>query len=182
MGERIYTVAMSFALGRSRAMVVKDEQVRILWDWLGKEASLRLAAAKAGMDRKTARKYRQALDYHRRWRSKRRRRNWRTREDPFSEVWSEVEALLEQGPGWEAKTLFEELQRGIRIGSPKVSFGACSGGSSSGGPRAGRTRRCSSPQQHVPGRLGAFGLHAHDRTKHDDQWCSRWRTWSITSC
>jgi hypothetical protein len=41
-------------------MVIMDEQVRTLRNWLGKEASLTLAAAKAGMDRKTARKYRQA--------------------------------------------------------------------------------------------------------------------------
>ena len=35
--------------------MVTDEQVRTLRTWLGKEASLTFAAAKAGMDRKTAR-------------------------------------------------------------------------------------------------------------------------------
>ena len=37
--------------------------------------------------------------------------DWRTREDPFAEVWDEVKSELEVNPGLEAKTLFEELQR-----------------------------------------------------------------------
>ena len=38
--------------------MVTDQQIRTLWSWLGKEASLAYAAAKAGMDSKTAKKYR----------------------------------------------------------------------------------------------------------------------------
>jgi hypothetical protein len=38
-------------------------------------------------------------------------RTWRTREDPFAEVWAEAAEVLEREPGLEAKTLFEELQR-----------------------------------------------------------------------
>ena len=38
-------------------------------------------------------------------------RHWRTREDPFSEVWDQVRQLIEENPGLEAKTLFEWLQR-----------------------------------------------------------------------
>lgn len=38
-------------------------------------------------------------------------RHWRTREDPFEEVWdSEVVPLLEKQPGLDATTLFEDLQ------------------------------------------------------------------------
>jgi hypothetical protein len=38
-------------------------------------------------------------------------RNWRTRPDPFSEVWDLVRQQVEESPGLEAKTLFEWLQR-----------------------------------------------------------------------
>lgn len=38
-------------------------------------------------------------------------RDWRTRIDPFEEVWPEIEAMLEQEPRLEAKTVFEEFQR-----------------------------------------------------------------------
>jgi hypothetical protein len=91
--------------------MVTDRQVQILWDCLSKEASLTLAAAKAGMDRKTARKYRHRQPLPSDARQATPPRAYRTRVDPFAEVWSEVEALLQQANGWEAKTLFEELQR-----------------------------------------------------------------------
>ncbi len=91
--------------------MVTDRQVRMLWSWLGKEASLRLAAAKAGMDRKTARKYRHTDMLPSRRAAEAPPQSYRTRDDPFAAVWPEVEELLEAGSGWEAKTLFEELQR-----------------------------------------------------------------------
>jgi transposase InsO family protein len=37
-------------------------------------------------------------------------RTWRTREDPFEEVWPGIAAKLKEQPGLEAKTLFQELQ------------------------------------------------------------------------
>lgn len=75
---------------------------------LGKEKDLSSAAAKADMDEKTARKYRALgklpseirVDH-----------TWRTREDPFTEVWDQVKENLKINPGLEAKTLFEDLQR-----------------------------------------------------------------------
>jgi hypothetical protein len=64
------------------------------------------AAAKAGMSERTARKYAhsgrapsQAKVSH----------TWRTRPDPFVEVWPEVEALLRQDAGLQAKTIWMEL-------------------------------------------------------------------------
>ena len=36
---------------------------------------------------------------------------WRTRKDPFTEVWEELRERLRDSPGLEAKTLFEYLQR-----------------------------------------------------------------------
>lgn len=88
--------------------MVTDEQVRMLMTLIPKEKSLALAAAKAGMNEKTARKYRdseslpsQCVPKH----------DWRTREDPFVENWPWVADQLRINDGLEAKTLFEALQR-----------------------------------------------------------------------
>lgn len=67
-----------------------------------------IAAMKAGMDEKTARKYRgtgklpsELKQGH----------TWRTREDPFEDVWDDIKSMLDCNPGLEAKTIFEYLQR-----------------------------------------------------------------------
>lgn len=65
------------------------------------------AAMKAGMDRKTGRKYIKASKLPSQMRAA---RDWRTRQDPFEEHWSEVVAMLQQTPDLEAKTLFEHLR------------------------------------------------------------------------
>ncbi len=72
------------------------------------EQTLTLAAAKAGMDEKTARKY---LKAGRLPSEMKLPHSWRTRPDPFAEVWEEVREKLSDAPGFEAKTLFEDLQR-----------------------------------------------------------------------
>ena len=143
--------------------MVTDEQVRILWDWLGKEASLAFAAAKAGMDRKTARKYRPAARLPSQMSEQAPARTWRTREDPFAEVWSEVEALLEEGPGWEAKTLFEELQRRYpgRFAEGQLAQLAAAGQTLAGHARAGQGGVLRAASFTRP--AGRLGLHAHDR-------------------
>lgn len=73
-----------------------------------KEESLGAAAAKAGLDEKTARKY---LRLGRLPSQVKAPHDWRTRPDPFSGVWEEVVGFLELDAGLEAKTIFEELQR-----------------------------------------------------------------------
>jgi hypothetical protein len=60
------------------------------------------------MDPKTARRY---LGLNRLPSELRTERNWRTRPDPFSDVWDLVRQQVEESPGLEAKTLFEWLQR-----------------------------------------------------------------------
>jgi hypothetical protein len=75
---------------------------------LGKGMSLGLAAAKADMDEKTARKYRSLGKLPQEVRGG---HVWRTREDAFDNVWAGVEEKLRINPGLEAKTLFEDLQR-----------------------------------------------------------------------
>lgn len=86
-----------------------DRQVRRLRALLKSGKSLKAASMRADMDEKTARKYREAgklpseLEV---W-----PRVWRTRKDPFADVWNEVREQLEASPGLQAKTLFEWLQR-----------------------------------------------------------------------
>ena len=65
-----------------------------------------VAAMRAGMDPKTARKYvrdgklpSELVEP----------RDWRTHEDAFLEHWPELEAMLAESPAFEAKTLFEVL-------------------------------------------------------------------------
>ncbi len=65
-----------------------------------------MSAMKAGMDRKTARKYLadpERLD-------RRPARTWRTRTDPLAQVWAEGERRLQAAPELEAKALFVYLQ------------------------------------------------------------------------
>ena len=38
-------------------------------------------------------------------------RDWRTRKDPFEDVWPEVEAFLNDSPGLPALTIFQDLHR-----------------------------------------------------------------------
>lgn len=72
------------------------------------EKNQEIAASKAGMDPKTARRY---LAANRLPSELAKERRWRTRADPFSEVWGQVRQQIEESPGLEAKTLFEWLQR-----------------------------------------------------------------------
>jgi hypothetical protein len=88
--------------------MVTDEQVRRLRKLSNTENNQEIAAAKAGMDPTTARRYRKL---ERLPSEVKKQRLWRTREDPFSEVWEAVEEQIEESPGLEAKTLFEWLQR-----------------------------------------------------------------------
>src|SRR5262245_37075304 len=88
--------------------MVTDQQVRRLMKFVTGGEPLRRAAMKAGMDEKTARKYRRLGKLPSESRAP---RTWRTHADAFAAVWPEVLALLQVNPGLQAKTLFEELQR-----------------------------------------------------------------------
>jgi hypothetical protein len=88
--------------------MVTDRQVRLLMKRIQTEKSLAVAAAKAGMSEKTARRYRNLGKLPGEVRP---RHDWRTRPDAFAEVWEEVRGHLEREPGLDARTLFEALQR-----------------------------------------------------------------------
>lgn len=89
-----------------RGMTCTNQQVKILMKELNKH-TLTTAAAKAGMDVKTGRKYRLAnklpsemkLPHY-----------WKKRNDPFNDVWGEVAKMLEVSPQLQAKTVLIHLQ------------------------------------------------------------------------
>ena len=87
--------------------MVTNQQVRRLFKLMQQEHSLATAADKAGMDEKTARKYRRLGKLPS---DVRESHTWRTRQDPFADVWPELKAKLERNPGLQAKTLFLDLQ------------------------------------------------------------------------
>lgn len=87
-------------------MAVTDSQVRKLMEELTKHGSIGLAAAKAGMDPKTAAKYRDVGKFPSQLKEP---RGWRTREDPFEADWPVLAEMLTDAPELEAKTLFEVL-------------------------------------------------------------------------
>ena len=88
--------------------MITDGQVRLLMKRIQTEKSLAVAAAKAGMSEKTARRYR---DLGKLPGEVRPVHDWRTRPDPFAAVWAEIRGHLELEPRLEARTLFEALQR-----------------------------------------------------------------------
>ena len=87
--------------------MVSDQQVKRLWRLSEKKLSLEIAAAKAGMDPKTARKY---LRNRRLPSEMQKNHTWRTRQDAFSDVWQEVQDLLVVEPGLQVKTVFQHLR------------------------------------------------------------------------
>ena len=88
--------------------MVTDQQVRRLFKLVQTEKDFGIASIKAGMDEKTARKYRKLgklpSELHK-------PHTWKTRQDPFEDSWDEIKSMLEINPGLEAKTIFEDLQR-----------------------------------------------------------------------
>jgi len=80
---------------------------------------------------------------------------WRTREDPFEEIWGWVKDQLEEFPGLEAKTLFEVLQREepgrysdgqLRTLQRRIKVWRAT---------EGPGKEVMFPQEHRPGELGA---------------------------
>lgn len=135
--------------------MVTNQQVRRLMKLITQGEPLATAALKAGMDEKTARKYREAGQLPSEIRDERGPRHWRTHPDAFAEVWDEVRTLLEVNPGLQAKTLFQELQRRypgqfqdgqLRAFQRKVKVWRALEGS---------PKEVFFPQEHHPGQLAA---------------------------
>jgi len=89
--------------------MVTDGQVSELRRWLAAGKSLAASARMASMDKKTARSYRDDPTLLSRRKSS--AREYRTRVDPFADVWSDVEQLLQAEPRVKAITLFGDLRQ-----------------------------------------------------------------------
>ena len=88
--------------------MVTDQQIRRLFKLSNTEKTQEIAASKAGMDVKTARKYLRARRLPSEMKAE---RHWRTRKDSFAEVWPKIREQLSTNPGLEVKTIFAALQR-----------------------------------------------------------------------
>jgi len=87
-------------------MTCTDEQIRLLRKYAANHTQ-EIAAAKAGMSLSTAKRY---LAMKKRSKAKKKpQRSWRTRPDPFVDVWGELREMLQRDPGLEAKTLMSWL-------------------------------------------------------------------------
>jgi len=89
--------------------MISDRQVRRVIELRQTEKTKVQAADKAGMDVKSARKY---VRLGKMPSEVQAAHTWRTRKDPFDEVWETLKAKLSESEGMlEGKTLFEHLQR-----------------------------------------------------------------------
>lgn len=87
-------------------MTCKNQQVKLLMKNLKIHKKV-VAATKAGMDVKTARKYERSCLLPSELNKP---HDWVTRKDKFAEVWKEIEVLLTNAPNLQAKTVFEYLK------------------------------------------------------------------------
>lgn len=115
------------------------------------EKNQELAAAKAGMDPKTARDY---LRDPRPPSERKEDRTWRTRSDPFTEVWEQVREQIAANSGLEAKTLFAALQRQYPGRFADGQLRTLQRRLKHWRATAGPEREVFFAQQHVAGRLG----------------------------
>ena len=87
-------------------MNITEQQYQRLMNEFKNCGVLQDAAMKAGMDRKTARRYVKAGQGPTEMIGV---RHWRTRRDPLADIWAETQRWLEITPELEAKALFEHL-------------------------------------------------------------------------
>jgi hypothetical protein len=118
---------------------------------LNKHGRIGLAADVAGMDRKTAAKYRDGGKLPSQLKEP---RTWRTREDPFDNDWPRLEEMLRHAPELEAKSLFGHLCEVIRPGAyHEGQLRTLQRRVREWRARCGPEREVFFPQDHVPGRL-----------------------------
>jgi len=86
--------------------VKKDTEIRLYLQERGKGMTQRVAAARAGIGERTARKYEQAAALPSQLK---RPHDWKTRIDPFEEDWPWVVSQLERDPALQGSTLFALL-------------------------------------------------------------------------
>jgi hypothetical protein len=131
---------------------VTAAQVKELWKHVHQGASLRTAAMRANMDRKTARKYRNLGKLPN---QARKPRTWRTWPDALADAWPAVAEQLQREPRLQAKTLWEWLQRTHPGKYPESMRRTFERRVRQWKALHGKAKEVFFAQQHAPGRLGA---------------------------
>jgi len=148
--------------------MVTDQQVRRLRMLKNRVKTKVIAASKAGMDVKTARKYLKTTKLPSELKES---HFWSTREDPFEGIWPEITEMLEINPGLEAKTIFDEYCRKqsgkwkegqLRTLQRKIKRWRAT---------KGPAKEVYFPQKHYPGRLGEFDFTHMERLNITIQKC-----------
>jgi hypothetical protein len=135
--------------------MVTDEQVRLLRKKRMTGKTLEAAAAAAAMTEKTARKWERGLMPS----ATKMPRTWRTRADPFVDVWAEeIEPLLvEDTEGkLEAKAIFEELCRRKPAKFEAGQLRSLQRRVRDWRAQQGPNKEVYFPQEHRPGQMGAI--------------------------
>ena len=130
--------------------MVTDQQVRRLFKLMQTEKTQAMAAVKSGMDEKTARKYVKAGMLPSELKKE---RTWRTRPDPFTDIWDEIKERITANPGLEAKTLFDDLQRRFPGKFPDGQLRTLQRHMKRWRVLEGPSREIFFPQMHRPGEL-----------------------------
>ena len=138
--------------------MVTDQQVRRLRQKLMEKKTQEAAAAAAGMSVRTARSWQSGILPS----EKKKARHWRTRPDPFEEIWDEeVEPLLERDPNGilRATIILEKLQERypgkFSPGQVRTLQRRLKDWRAVNGP----DREVYFPQEHPPGREAQAGMH-----------------------
>lgn len=129
-----------------------DQQVRRLKEMDSKGMAKEKAAAKAGMDPKTARKYRKAKQLPSEMKKP---HTWQKRKDPFEDVWPWCKEQLEINPSLYATTIFDELQRRHNNKFQEGQLRTLQRRVKNWRATEGPGREVYFPQKHYPGDLGA---------------------------
>ncbi len=128
----------------------KDGEIKLLLDERAKGASQRLAAVRAGMSERTARKYEGAGQLPSQLRKP---RMHRTRENPFELDWPWVEEQLARDPALQTKTLFALLCEAFPGRYQEGQLRTLQRHVQAWRVRHGPEQEVMFPQEHVPGRM-----------------------------
>jgi len=132
--------------------MVSDRQVKGLFKSMSSGRPLCRSAAMADMSENTARKY---VGSGRLPSETKAEHTWRTREDPFEEVWPRVRGLLEVSPALEAKTVLRLLLREYPERFSEGQLRTLQRRFRQWRAEYGEGREAFFPQDHHPGRLCA---------------------------
>jgi len=132
--------------------MVTDQQVKRLRMLVSTEETKAIAAAKAGMDRKTARKY---VKNGKLPSELKKEHNWRTRQDPFKDTWPKIAQMMKINPGLEAKTVFQALQRKYPGKWPDGQLRTLQRRIKIWRATKGSAKEVYFPQKHYPGQLSS---------------------------